>query len=335
MYKLNKSTFFILLVLSIFDIFIVCPSFASKKFEVITTTTIISSSLLELVSSEHCKKGITITPLIRSGIDPHLYKPTRSDLSKIIKADLIFANGLNLEGNFLKTFERLRNSGKKIVIVGDYLSRSDLLYPTNTLAIPDPHIWMDLLLWRKAINESGKSLASYLNERGLIECSKSISISTKNYLKKIDNLHEYALKAFSTLPKNNKVLITAHDAFSYFAKRYGFKVKSIQGINTQSEASVSAIEKLVDFVVTNKIPSIFFESTVSTRNIQAIVEGVNANNFQLKIGGSLFSDGMGEEGTYEGTYIGMLDHNITLIASSLGGNVSLQGFNKLLNLKSN
>jgi manganese/zinc/iron transport system substrate-binding protein len=297
---------------------------------IITTTTIISSSIKEILSSEYCHKIVNLEPLIRSDVDPHLYKPSRSDLQKIIKADLIIANGLRLEGKFQETFDRLAKSGKKVIFVGDFLNKQNLIFSNSTFSQADPHIWMDLLLWKKGLNGVSNKLIEHFKNIGANKCASSISVAREVYFNKIEQLNDYANKIFKTIPVKNRVLVTSHDAFSYFSRRYNFNVKSIQGINTESEASIKTIEDIVTFIVNKRVPAVFTESTVSTRNIMALFEGSKAKGFKIKLAGSLFSDGMGAENSYEGTYLGMLDHNITLIAKSLGVNVDSRGFYKLL-----
>ncbi|MEM6459040.1 MAG: zinc ABC transporter substrate-binding protein [Planctomycetota bacterium] len=258
--------------------------------------------------------------LVGSGVDPHLYKPTRSDIRTLMSADVIFYNGLLLEGKMADALIRVASSGKKVVPVTERLDESFLLEPEEFDGLFDPHVWMDPTAWVAAVEVVRDSLTEY-DPAG----EAFYAANAEATIEKIKATDEYAEKVLESVPENSRVLVTAHDAFNYFGKRYGYEVVAIQGLSTESEAGVRDIERLVDLLVERDIKAVFVETTVSDRNIKALIEGAAARGHTVTIGGELFSDAMGPDGTYEGTYLGMVDHNATTIARALGGDASAGG----------
>lgn len=263
-----------------------------------------------------------VSGLMGSGVDPHLYKPTRSDVQQLMSADVIFYNGLLLEGKMTDSLVRAATSGKKVHAVTELLEQSYLLEPEEFEGHFDPHVWMDPSAWMQAVE---------VVKTKLIEFDPQNTVHYENnaesYLKQLEALDHYAENVLGSVSEQQRVLVTAHDAFNYFGKRYGFEVVGIQGISTESEAGVRDIERLVGLLVDRQISAVFVESTVSERNINALIAGARARGHDVKIGGELFSDAMGDQGTYEGTYIGMIDHNVTTIAKALGGQAPERGLN--------
>ncbi len=257
-----------------------------------------------------------VVALMGPGIDPHLYAPTRTDIQAILSADLVLYNGLHLEGKMTDLFERAATSGRTIVPIAEHIDPTLLLVPDEGGAGQhDPHLWMDPSIWVLTIDIVRDGLSDLDPTH-----ADEFAARAETYRAQLDELHTYAQRVLESVPEDRRVLVTAHDAFSYFGRRYGFEVVVIQGISTESEAGIHDIERIVTLLVKRKIPSVFVESTVSERNIRALIEGATAQGHTVTIGGNLFSDAMGEPGTYEGTYLGMIVHNITIIARALGGN---------------
>ncbi len=259
--------------------------------------------------------------LMSSGVDPHLYQPTRSDLAKVLAADVIFYNGLHLEGRMDEAFVRAQKAGRSVCAVAEQLPMQSLLHDAEDPEAHDPHVWMDPKSWRMVL------LA--IRDRCVLLDPAGRSVyesNTDSYLKNLKALDVYASEILQTVPVEVRVLVTAHDAFGYFGKRFGFEVIGLQGISTESEASVQDVNRLVDLLVQRKIPAIFVESTVPEKGIRALIEGASAQGHQVKIGGSLYSDAMGDSGTWSGTYLGMIDHNVTTIARALGGEAPQGGW---------
>ncbi len=248
-----------------------------------------------------------IESLMGPGVDPHLYKLTRTDIARLIEAPHLLYCGLGLEGKMLDAFERLAASGKPATAVCEAVPEAKRLQAAAGYAgAADPHLWMDPTLWAGALQVAADRLGMPAPDG-------------------FERLDAYARASMESIPAQARVLVTAHDAFAYFGRRYGLKVVGIQGVNTESEAGLRAIEAAVETVVARRLPAVFVESTVSDRNVRAIVEGAAARGHRVAIGGRLFSDAMGPEGTYEGTYIGMIDHNVTTIARALGGIAPARG----------
>jgi len=253
-----------------------------------------------------------VESLLGEGIDPHLYRLSRSDVARLTGADVIFWNGLHLEAQMAEMLERLGRT-KPVVAVGDRLDADGLL--TDAEGARDPHIWMDPGLWRAALAVAVDTLVAADPEG-----AATYRAAAERYFAELDGVVRYADRVLATVPAESRMLVTAHDAFGYFGRRFGLEVRAIQGISTESEAGLKAIEDLIETLVERRIGAVFVESSVSDRGIRALIEGAASRGQQVRIGGRLYSDAMGEHGTYEGTYIGMLDHNVTVIAQALGGN---------------
>ncbi len=283
----------------------------------ITTTTGMITDITKRVAGEHAQ----VTGLINSGVDPHLFQPTRDDIQRLTQSDIVFYTGLNLEGKMISTFERVANSGAVVVAVTQGLDEAALLAPEGYAGSHDPHVWMDPVAWCSAVDVVARTLSEHDPSH-----AQQYNENARALIEEINELHTRAQAAISTIPETKRVLVTAHDAFGYFGARYGFEVVGIQGISTESEAGVRDIERIVSLLVDQQIGAVFVETTVSDRNIKALIAGAESKGHEVKIGGSLYSDAMGTEGTYEGTYVGMIDHNITQIVRALGGEAPERGF---------
>jgi manganese/zinc/iron transport system substrate-binding protein len=256
---------------------------------------------------------VKVTTLMIEGVDPHLFKPTRDDVARILKADLVFYSGLHLEGRMEETFEKLSSKGKSITPVTSEIPEALLL---KEGAVVDPHVWMNPALWASCTKTVSDSLGKKDPEGAAIYAANATRYATQ-----LQSLETTLRSLIATIPDDQRVLITAHDAFQYFAKATGLTVMSIQGLSSSSEAGVADINRLVDAIVTHRIPAVFIESTLSEKNIRAVMEGAASRGFEVKLGGMLFADSMGKAGTPEGTYIGMIEHNVTTITQALGGRI--------------
>lgn len=262
---------------------------------------------------------VTVRALMGSGVDPHAYRQTRSDIVALAQADLVLWHGLYLEAqmeDFLRTLARDR----RVRAVGESIPADQRIAHDDYANRFDPHVWMDPALWRTvalsirdALREADPASADLFTARA------------EAYLDRVDAVGAYARAVLATVPEDQRVLLTAHDAFNYFGRAYGFEVIGIQGISTESEAGLQRIAQLVDLLVSRQVAAVFVESSVSDRNIRALIEGAAAQGHSVVIGGELFSDAMGDPGTYEGTYVGMIDHNATTITRALGGTAPVGG----------
>ncbi len=252
--------------------------------------------------------------IIGEGVDPHLYKSTRNDVSTLLNADVIFYSGLMLEGKLADVLVKVARKGKPVFAVTELIDESYLLEPKEMAGHFDPHVWMDVRGWSKAVEAIAKSLSNVdpINK-------KFYEQRASDYLLELEKLDTYAKQAIASIPREGRVLITAHDAFNYFGRAYDIEVLGIQGISTESEAGLKDINHLVDLIVQRNIKAVFVETSVADKNVRALIEGAKTKGRDVIIGGSLYSDAMGTPDTYEGTYIGMIDHNITTITRALGG----------------
>jgi len=258
--------------------------------------------------------------LIGAGVDPHLYQPTRGDMDAMLRADVVFYNGLLLEGRMTDALVRAASADRGVYAVTELIDPSTLIQPADLEGKNDPHVWMDPTAWARAVEVIRDRLIEHDPDgREVFETNAATLIA------ELAALDEYCSRVLATVPQTQRVLVTAHDAFGYFGRRYGYDVLGIQGLSTESEAGVRDIERLVDLLVDRKIAAVFVESTVSDRNVQALIAGAAARGHTVAIGGELFSDALGPAGTYQGTYVGMIDHNATIIARALGGEAPQAG----------
>ena len=282
---------------------------AERTINVVTTTGMIADAVIN-VGGER----VQVQSLMGPGVDPHLYKASENDVQTLQGADIVFYNGLHLEAQMGEVLERMNDFGIRTVVVTDKIDRSILLAPPEFAGNYDPHVWFDVTLWMKAAEQI---------KEALIEADPTnqavYEANAEAYLGELQELHEYVLSQAEGIPAEQRVLITAHDAFNYFGRAYGFEVRGLQGISTEAQAGTADVQALADFIVKRQIPAVFVESSVPQRNVEAVQAAVQSRGFDVKIGGSLFSDAMGTAGTPEGTYVGMVRHNIDTIVAALTG----------------
>lgn len=276
--------------------------------------------LVDHVAGERAR----VQGIIGTGVDPHLYKPTRSDVLALHAADVVFYNGLLLEGKMTDVLVRLARSGKPVKAVTEALLKDSAylleLDEDDGSAHSDPHVWMDVRGWIQAVAVVVDTLSAFDPMH-----TDQYRANAAAYVEQLEALDRYARESIASIPESQRVLITAHDAFNYLGRATGLRVRGIQGLSTESEAGLRDIEALVDLIVAQHIPAVFVESSVADKNVRALVEGARARGHAVRIGGTLFSDAMGPAGQYEGTYIGMIDHNITTITRALGGQAPAAG----------
>ncbi|MEM1004884.1 MAG: zinc ABC transporter substrate-binding protein [Pseudomonadota bacterium] len=287
---------------------------ADEPLKVVATTGMIADAARQVGGDQ-----VDVQALMGPGVDPHAYRQTRSDIVAMTQADLVLWHGLYLEAQMEEFFKDL---GRKntVVAVAEALDTSKLRAHDDYADKYDPHIWMSPALWRDAVIEVQAALTA-----ARPEAADVFAANAKAHLAELDALTAYADRVLTAVPDANRILLTAHDAFGYFGADYGYEVMGIQGISTQSEAGLNRIGELVDTLVDRQLKAVFVESSVSDRSMRALIEGAAAKGHEVTVGGELFSDAMGEPGTYEGTYVGMLDHNITVIGGALGADVPARG----------
>lgn len=271
----------------------------------VVCTTGMVADLVRNVGGKH----VSLTQLMGDGIDPHLYKTSTADIDQLSGADAIFYSGLHLEGKMGDVFVRMARR-KLVAPVSDGVPKDRVLEVGE--GHDDPHLWFDVSLWSLCADQVRKELVVFDPEH-----APEYEQNATAYRERLAKLHHECRERIAAIPAERRVLVTAHDAFSYFGRAYEMEVKAIQGISTENEAGVKEINELVAFIAQRKIKAVFVETSVSDRNIKALVEGCEAKGHSVVIGGELFSDAMGKEGTPEGTYEGMVRHNVETIVNAL------------------
>ncbi|RKU19738.1 manganese transporter [Candidatus Poribacteria bacterium] len=283
------------------------------KFRVVTTIGMITD-IVKNVGGDR----VEVIGLMGPGVDPHLYHASAGDVQKLNSASLIFYNGLHLESKMGDILAKVPGDTKTVAVT-DAVDRSLLLTPPEYEGQYDPHLWFNVTLWMKAVVKVRDVLSEFDPDS-----TGTYRSNAERYLAKLTELHRYVISQVKRVPPQQRVLVTAHDAFNYFGKGYGFEVRGLQGISTATEAGIADVQELATFIAERRIPAIFVESSVSSKSLEAVKAAVKSKGFNVEIGGELFSDAMGNEGTPEGTYIGMVRHNIDTIVGALIGASGLQ-----------
>lgn len=277
------------------------------KLNLVATTTMLAD-LAEVIGGD----AITVTGLMGVGVDPHLYKASAGDVSKLENAQIILYNGLHLEGEMTDIFAKLETDSKTILSVGDSLDETLLLMSEEEGELYDPHIWFDVSVWKEVATKVAQMLIE------LDDNNKELySNNLEGYLVELSELEEYINNRTMEVPESQRVIITAHDAFNYLGNAYGFEVRGLQGISTEAETSTGDISSLASYIVERQIKAVFVESSVPTKNMEALQEAVKAKNFQIEMGGELYSDSLGDESKGHDTYIATFKYNIDTIVEAL------------------
>lgn len=254
---------------------------------------------------------VQVTTLMGPGVDPHLFVPSEGDVTRLSSADMLFHNGLHLEARMGDVMKKM--PGKVMsVAIAEAIEASKLLSPEGYQGAHDPHVWFDVALWIATVDRVRDALI----ERDPPHAD-TYRANAETHRAKLTELDSYVRRQAATVPASRRVLITAHDAFGYFGRAYGFEVKGLQGISTATEAGAADVQELATMIAERQIPAIFVESSVPARAIEAVQEAVKARGWDVMIGGELFSDALGAQGSAEGTYDGMVRHNIDTIVTAL------------------
>ncbi|MFC4812774.1 metal ABC transporter solute-binding protein, Zn/Mn family [Paenibacillus sp. GCM10023250] len=312
MLRANPRSFAALLLLLCLALLAACGSRengeAGGEGKIKVTATI---GMIADVAKQVGGERVDVTSLMKSGVDPHLYKASEGDIGKLERADIILYNGLHLEGKMVDIFEKMAKK-KTTVAVSDGIDRAALRTGAAMATEYDPHIWFDVKHWMTVTETIRDTLAEHDPAH-----ADAYRANADAYLRQLRDLDAEVAERIRTLPERSRVLVTAHDAFGYFGDAYGMQVMGLQGISTASEAGAKDVADLRDFLIAHDIKAVFIESSVPRRAIDAVIQGAKEKGHELNIGGELYSDAMGEEGTAEGTYIGMVRHNVETIVNAL------------------
>ena len=280
---------------------------ADGKLQIVTTTTMITDLIKNIGGDK-----VTVQGLMGSGVDPHLYKASEGDVSKLFNADVVFYNGLHLEGKLEEVFEKMHHQEIKTIAIAAALDKKTLVSSVNFASSFDPHIWFDINNWKQCTRFVTEQLIAIDTVNAKVYRSNSVA-----YLAKLKKLEIEVRAIIAGLPQEKRILVTAHDAFNYFGKAYGFEVKGLQGLSTATEAGVQDVQKIAKFIIEHEVKAIFVESSVPKRTIEALQAAVKSKNHEVVIGGTLYSDALGNAGTKEGTYTGMFGYNVKTIVEAL------------------
>lgn len=279
----------------------------NEKFTIVTTTSMITD-LVKNIGGEK----VNVQGLMGAGVDPHLYKASEGDVSKLSNADMIIYGGLHLEGKLVDVFEAMKSQNINTIAVSDALDKKDLISSTLFASNYDPHIWFNVEYWQRITVFVANKLSEAEPEN-----KDFFKANAATYLEKLKVLKAELDAEIATLPADKRRLVTAHDAFSYFGKEFGFEVVGLQGLSTATEAGVQDVQKTAAYIIDHKVKAVFIESSVPKRTIEALQAAVNSKNHEVVIGGTLFSDALGNPDTPEGTYIGMFKFNVHTIVEAL------------------
>ncbi|MCB0447245.1 MAG: zinc ABC transporter substrate-binding protein [Gelidibacter sp.] len=298
-----------ILIFSIISVFFGCKNDKKDngKLNIVTTTTMITD-LVKNIGGDY----INVQGLMGSGVDPHLYKASEGDVSKLVNADIIFYNGLHLEGKLVEVFEKMEKSNKTPIALAEEIDKSTLIGSNYFASNYDPHVWFDI----DYFISFGREVSRVLQENDP-ENAQIYEENWQNYYKLLLSLKADIMLKIEELPKEKRILVTAHDAFNYFGKAYDFEVVGLQGLSTATEAGVQDVQKLAAFIIEKNVKAIFVESSVPKRTIEALQAAVKSKGHEVTIGGTLYSDALGNAGSEEGTYIGMFKYNVNTIVNAL------------------
>lgn len=271
----------------------------------ITATTSQVADAAEHIGGDH----VEVTSLMGPGVDPHLYKASQGDTKKLTEADVVLYSGLHLEGKMEHMLTKISRQ-KPSAAVAESIPKEKLIPAGENMY--DPHVWFSIPLWLYAVDEIEAQL-----KKAKPEYADDFTKNAQEYKENLKSLDKKSREKIGTIPEKSRVLVTAHDAFAYFGKEYGFEVRGLQGLSTDSDYGLKDVQKLVSLLADKEIKAVFTESGVSKKSINAVVEGAKEKGHDVSVGGWLYSDAMGEKGTKEGTYAGMFAHNIDTIVSSL------------------
>lgn len=278
----------------------------SDRIQIVTTISQIGEPI-EIIGGDR----VDVESLMGPGVDPHLYKATQGDINTLQDADIILYNGLHLEGNMGEVFANM-SANKTIVSLGESLDKEKFLMDEEGAI--DPHIWFDVDLWKEALDVAVEELKQFSPED-----ADYFEENKQTYFSKLDELKKEAVEKISSIPEEQRVLVTAHDAFGYFGRMNDIEVIGLQGLSTEDEVGLSDIGSTVQLLIEKKVPAVFIESSINQSSIRAVIDGASKEGLEVTLGGELFSDAMGAKGTEEGTYLGMYHHNVNTIYQALTG----------------
>jgi manganese/zinc/iron transport system substrate-binding protein len=301
-----KTAGYIILVMCLFPFCNANPERDETKIRITTTTSILRDVVQNIVGPE-----VEVISLMGAGVDPHLYKASHGDIGRLSSADVVIYNGLHLEGKMSDVFKKMSRK-HKLIAFAEGIDKKEVLAIDGNANVYDPHLWFSVPKWMSCIDYASKELTKLFPEM-----KDSIEKNTEKYLASLEELSKWIEEQVATIPEHNRVLITSHDAFQYFGRQYGIRVKGLQGISTLAESGLRDVTEMVNFIIDDNVKAVFVENSVPQKALLSVQEGCKAKGHSVSIGGELFSDALGAERTPEGTYVGMLQYNVNTIVKAL------------------
>ncbi|MGO1534795.1 MULTISPECIES: metal ABC transporter solute-binding protein, Zn/Mn family [Halomonadaceae] len=268
------------------------------------------------VAQEVGGECVNVEAMMGPGVDPHLYQASASDVATLRNAEQIFYSGYSLEGQLGDVLERFSERTPTLAVAPASIDPASLITSQDVYGI-DPHLWMDVSLWAQTL----PTLNAALSE-ARPDCAATFDANTERYQTQLLALHEWVTDSIASIPDEQRILVTAHDAFGYFGRAYDIDVEGIQGISTETETGIADIRNMTDIVVDRAVPALFIESTINPRTVQAVIDAAQQRGQVVEIGGELYSDAMGDPDTVDGTYMGMIYRNTQHIVEALGGTLA-------------
>lgn len=305
---IKKTLSFLLFGISAYS-FQACSPLSEDASRSILTTTSMSADMLRTIAPA----SVNIDGLMGPGTDPHLYKPTVGDMQRIDRAKQVMISGFHLEGKTAEVLEGLKEQ-KQVYALTEGLAAGDAINETAFQDGIDPHFWLDVALWKKATAGASEQLMEWYPQS-----ADSIEFLSSSYIQELNELDAWVRGQTARIPDSLRILITTHDAMNYFARAYGFEVKSLQGFSTAAEFGLKDVTELVDFIVEKRVPAIFVENILSDQSLKAVAEGCRSRGWDVQVGASLYTDALGEKGSGAEVYIGMMRHNVQSITRGLLG----------------
>lgn len=305
---IKKTLSFLFFGISAYS-FQACSPLSEDASRSILTTTSMSADMLRSIAPA----SVNIDGLMGPGTDPHLYKPTVGDMQRIDRAKQVMISGFHLEGKTAEVLEGLKEQ-KQVYALTEGLAAGDAINETAFQDGIDPHFWLDVALWKKATAGASEQLMEWYPQS-----ADSIEFLSSSYIQELNELDAWVRGQTARIPDSLRILITTHDAMNYFARAYGFEVKSLQGFSTAAEFGLKDVTELVDFIVEKRVPAIFVENILSDQSLKAVAEGCRSRGWDVQVGASLYTDALGEKGSGAEVYIGMMRHNVQSITRGLLG----------------
>ncbi|MFT4521630.1 MAG: manganese/zinc/iron transport system substrate-binding protein [Bacteroidia bacterium] len=304
--KICSSSYVILIAFLILHSSCADQKQGNNKPTIVATTSIIADVVRNLGGD-----SVNVVSLMGPGVDPHLYKASSGDVTLLRDGNLVVYNGLHLEGKMSEILEKLSKTNA-VVALSDGMDAKAFRVINLEAHVYDPHVWFDPIIWAQGVKHLSVTM-----QKEFPQFKSYIAINEQRYLAEIDSVHTVCMNLVASLPIEKRILITSHDAFSYFGQRYNFEVRGLQGISTLSESGLKDVTDMVNYIINNKVKAVFIENSVPQKALKSVLEGCQEKGNEVRIGGELFSDALGADRTPEGTYLGMLHYNVSTVVSAL------------------